>query len=255
MSTLVIAEPGCTHQGDYASIVRLIHVAAEGGANVFKNQWMSSPKRVCERRNAPEYRAFYDWLNYPLDWHLSFQRICGELGLAYACSVYLPEDVPTIAPFVQYLKISSFEANDAALIAAVEASKLPSFVSGGMQTSDEFERAWLNLPMDLLHCVSSYPAPLDQLNIGTIRHTGEGFSDHSRHLLAGALAVAVGARIVEAHFRLDDCHPKNPDYAVAFSPKEFKQYIQNIRDAEVMLGDGVKRLQPCEQPMLKYRVA
>lgn len=256
MSVLVIAEPGCTHEGDYAAIVRLIHATKAAGADVFKNQWMSSPKRVCERRNAHEYRAFYDWLNYPLDWHLSFRRICRELGLQYACSVYLPDDVETMAPMVDYLKISSFEAEDQGLLAAVRPLKERVIVSLGMQDEDVTSWGWRTLPHHLLHCVSSYPAPISQLQLRSMSALGlGGLSDHSRHLLAGAVAVSLGASMVEAHIRLDDCSPKNPDYAVAFSPKEFKQYVQNIRDAEVMLGDGVKRVQPCEVSMLKYRVA
>lgn len=82
----------------------------------------------------------------------------------------------------------------------------------------------------------------------------DGLSDHSRHALTGALAVAAGATIVEAHLRLDDTPAENPDYAVAFSPSEFTQYVKNIRDAEVMLGTGRKEIQACEHEMLSFKV-
>ncbi len=66
--------------------------------------------------------------------------------------------------------------------------------------------------------------------------------------------MAYGAKIVEAHYRLDACDPLNPDYPVAFSPFEFTQYIAYIRDAEAMRGDGRKTIQPSEEPMLRYKV-
>jgi N,N'-diacetyllegionaminate synthase len=103
----------------------------------------------------------------------------------------------------------------------------------------------------LLHCVSAYPAPISEMNL---RAVGRGLSDHSRNLLTGAVAVGAGARIIETHYRLDTCHPTNPDYAVAFTPAEFTQYVKNIRDAEAMMGDGVKKRQPCEEWAVPYRV-
>lgn len=269
--TLVIAEPGCTHEGEYALIVKLIHAAADAGADVFKPQWVSDPVQMCERRHiGPGHpkRAYYEraygWLAFPLEWHLDFKAICTQRGMRYGCTAFLPQDVPPLRMVVDYLKISSFECGDSALRDAwhgVNRVRLPLkapflIVSAGMAGDP--------MPADyVLHCVSAYPAPLEAMNLRVLHPSGSifqrrklfgGLSDHSRHLLTGAVAVACGASIVETHFRLHECDPKNPDYAVAFNPDEFRQYVRNIRDAELMLGDGIKRLQDCEHDMLPYRV-
>lgn len=262
MSVLVIAEPGCTHEGDKAALLQLLETAHAAGADCFKPQWVSDPAKMCERRHIgtthPKrayYETAYGWLQWPVDWHAEFWDRCHVLGMQYAVSVYLPEDVATVAPVVDYLKISSFEAHDAELLAEANAHKLRVILSTGMGYTDPSRPDMqYRAPWALLHCVSAYPAPLSAMNLRVLR-TMPGLSDHSRHVLTGAVAVGAGAKIIETHYRLDTCHPSNPDYAVAFTPAEFTAYIDNIRTAETMLGDGVKKRQPCEDWALPYRVS
>lgn len=262
MGVMVIAEPGGTGEGDYETMLRLLQTAKECGADVWKPQFTTNADRHLERRSAhltanekyvfyAKYDRAYHWLQWPAAWHRDFAYRCGQLGMRYACSVCLPEDVSIVAPWVNYVKVASFEAHDQEMLTAVKRINTVVIVSYGMGADAS---ALVDLP---LHCVSSYPAPINAMNLRVLRENGSyaGLSDHSRCLIAGAVAVACGAGIVETHYRLDDCDPTNPDYAVAFTPAEFTQYIKNIRDAEVMLGDGVKRVQPCELAMLKYKVS
>jgi sialic acid synthase SpsE len=261
--TLVIAEPGCTHEGSKDTLLELLHTAKACGADVWKPQWTSDPVQMCERRHiGPDhpkrdyYLRAYSWLSWPVEWHAEFKAICVRVGLKYACTVFLPSDVKTVAPYVDYLKIASFELNDISMHEACALAGKSVIASYGMCDPGAVSvDAWC-CPDYRLHCVSAYPSPLGAMNILAIdRSYGfDGLSDHSRHLLAGALAVACGAEVVETHYRLDSCDPNNPDYAVAFPPAEFTQYIQNIRDAEIMLGSGVKQIQECERAMLPYRV-
>lgn len=255
--TLVIGEPGCTAQGDKATMRRLIETAYVCGANVYKATWIRDLPEMMRRRNfvegTEEYARFasiYGWHVWPLAWHAEFQAYCHELGMEYACTVHTPDAAELVAPFVDYLKISSFEATDGVLIKRANETRVRVIVSTGMMNNLEAS-VWC---WKRLHCVSAYPAPLESMHLQLLTDLCHGLSDHSRHLLTGALAVALSAEVIEAHYRLDDCDPTNPDYAVAFSPAEFVQYIKNIRDAEIMLGSGEKKRQPCEEPMLKYRV-
>jgi sialic acid synthase SpsE len=259
----VLAEPGCTAEGHFDQMMRLIEVAASAGCDVFKPQWTSDARLMCERRHIGRdhprrayYERAYSWLEFPLGWHAEFREQCKALGMSYACTAFLAQDVFALEPFVDYLKVSSFEARDVTIQTACKHISKPVIVSTGMMDGSEcFAWRQFVLHAQFLHCVSAYPAPLPAMNIMAIDTKGlDGLSDHSRHLLTGALAVACGAEIVEAHYRLDDCSPDNPDYAVAFTPAEFTQYIQNIRDAETLLGSGVKQVQECEQAMLPYRV-
>lgn len=261
---LVIAEPGCTHEGQKALLLQLLQAAHTAGADCFKPQWTSQPREMCDRRHIGafhEKRSYYEraygWLAFPLEWHAEFRDRCDRLKMRYACSVFLPQDIATVAPYVHYLKISSFESLDASMFqaaVALEREDLPILVSTGTQGARMmwWER-WRDLDLRRLHCVSAYPAPLESLNLRAVRDL-DGYSDHSRHLWAGALAVSQGAEFIEAHYRLIDCHPKNPDYAVSFAPGEFAQYIANIREAESMLGDGHKKRQPCEEWATAFRV-
>lgn len=259
VKTLVIAEPGCTHEGSLETMLKLIDVAADCGADVFKNQWTSSADRMARRRNAPEYLRFYQWLQYPLDWHIKCAARCKARGMRYGCSVYLPCDATMAGVFVTMLKISSFEAEDRALIRAAHDTGLPIVISAGMANGYEHQDACWGMHGNIqwLHCTSAYPAPLDAINLRLVRDLGMrlvGLSDHSRNVITGAVAVGANASIIEAHFRLHETPSENPDYAVAFNPDEFKQYIENIRLAETLMGDGIKKIQDCEQPMLRYRV-
>jgi sialic acid synthase SpsE len=258
MRTLVIAEPGCTAEGDFDRMVRSVDAAADAGADAFKAQWVSDVERMVQRRHAPEYRQAYRWLNFPVAWHARLREVCATRGLEYGCTSYLPEDVATVNHFVDFHKISSFEAMDRGLIGAAVNTRKRVFVSTGMQDDTFFDYCWgLHATIELLHCTSNYPTPLDSINLAAMAPPFgplRGLSDHSRHVLTGAVAVGAGARVIEAHLRLEDTDRNNPDYAVAFSPKEFAEYVRNIRLAEALMGSSVKQVQPCEEPMLRYRV-
>jgi N,N'-diacetyllegionaminate synthase len=256
--TVVIAEPGCTHQGDYHAIRRLIETAAECGADVFKNQWTSDPAGMVANRKRlklkppkgtqwDDYLPYYTWLAYPVQWHHDFARFAHELGMKYASSTYLAKDVALVEPYVDAFKVSSYEAMDLDLLHTIGLRLRPMkplWISDGkVPRAMAFDwplivygAVGFDAPVGFFHCVSEYPADLRKMRLrGKLTGGDRQLSDHSRSLATGAVAVACGAFMVETHFRLDDCDPANPDYAVAFSPIEFTQYIQNIRDAEVML--------------------
>lgn len=245
------AEPGGCAEGRHDLMIRLIDAAADAWATTFKAQWVSDPAQLCAHRQAPEYLADYTKLAYPLAWHAEFRAHARQRGLGYACSIYLPHDAATIAPFVDAIKVSSFEAPLRDVLDAAVATRLAVVASLGMggHAGDGYPQVrWLA-------CTSAYPAPLDDLGLRRIGCEGyHGYSDHSHDVRVGAWAVCAGATLIEAHLRLDDTDPANKDYATAFTPAEFAAYVQQIREAERALGDGQQRLMPSEAPMLRYRV-
>ena len=112
----------------------------------------------------------------------------------------------------------------------------------------------MNTEVYTLHCVSAYPCPLEEAGLRWIADSDvDGYSDHTRLPLTGALAVAAGARILEVHFRLEDTKPECPDYVVALDPRELGEYVEGARLAAKMYDSGA-RLQPSEGPNLKHRV-
>ena len=100
MSTLVIAEPGSTHEGSFDTMVRLIDAAAAAGCTAIKHQWLSSAERLVARRRAPQFRASYGLLAYPLAWLARLAAYAETKRLETFCTVYLPEDAAAVAPFV-----------------------------------------------------------------------------------------------------------------------------------------------------------
>jgi sialic acid synthase SpsE len=257
--TLVIAEAGSCHDGQLLKALRLVNTAFNAGADVVKFQYYSDPDRLADRRRVPDsYREIYRRYQMPPVWlpvlrdYIESQDGKPEL----MCSTYLPEDVAVVASYVQRFKIASFEALDEEFIVAHARFKKPIILSTGMMSEHDLLRFWMGGEgFKILHCVSAYPAPPEAMNLAVLLG-GEfsGISDHSRHVWMGALAVAAGAEIIEAHLRLNDTDPENPDYATAFTPSEFAEYVKNVRFAEACLGDGEKKLQACEEPMAKFRV-
>ena len=252
----IVAELGCTHEGRFETCLRLIDAAAAAGATTWKAQWVSDPLRMCIRRKAQAYLPFYEWLAFPLEWHGQFAAACVARGLRYACSVYLPEDAAIVAPYVSFLKISSFENADTAMIEAALATPAPVVISLGQSHSRPFVTTPAHQrPIRYLHCTSAYPAPVAEMHVSALARC-DGLSDHSRHVLTGAVAVGAGATMLEVHYRLEDCDPQNPDYPVAFTPAELRTYVAHVRLAEQLMGDPDRswETQPSERWALAYRV-
>lgn len=254
--TLVIAEPGGTAEGDLDTMRRQIDFAAEIGCDAYKAQWTSSPERLCERRHAPEYLDAYRKLAWSPEWHEILAAACKNAGLDYLCTTYLPEDIAVVAPHVWAFKCAAFEALDEDFLRAHWRYGKPLFVSTGLMAHEELValgRRGGFQDRRLLHCVSAYPCPIDQINLAALG-LHYGLSDHTIHPMTGAMAVALGAQAIEFHYRLNGCDPANADYAVARPPDAAREYVFNVRLAETMLGSGVKRIMSAEAPMLKYAV-
>ena len=244
----LIAEIGSTHDGKRKQMSEAIQIAQGAGANAIKFQWTSTPNKLAMRRQAEEYLWAYEKIAFPIEWLAELKHEADRTGIAWLCTVYLPEDIAVIASLVQQFKISSFEAMDEKFVKLHEIYNKPIILS----VPGHDEPFYVGRAL-LLHCVSAYPAPTDEMNLSVLRGH-DGLSDHSAHPWMGALAVAAGARIIEVHFRLDSTDLANPDYGHSLSPAQLRQYVQNVRFAEAAMGDGVKRLMPSEERWAKYRV-
>ncbi len=147
------------------------------------------------------------------------------------------------------VKIASPDAVNLPLITAALTLDLPLIISTGTCTLDELDQLTPLLtqaPVALLHCVSAYPTPLDQAALRGIeslrQHTGlpSGYSDHTSAVHTGALAVALGACVLEKHLTWNQAAP-GPDHAASLDPEGFAQYVSLTRQAERMLGPATKR--------------
>lgn len=277
MSVFFIAEAGVNHNGNMDIARALIDVAAQTGADAVKFQTFKADSTVAKGTKTVAYQAKttnednqYDLLKrlelteddhhqliqHAKDKHIEFMSTAFDLS----CAQFL-YDVG-----VQRIKVPSGEITNLPFIKHLAQYDLPIILSTGMATQDEIAeavevitttRACLDFdrPFDdmlsILHCTSAYPTPSEQLNLAAITTLKTafgcpvGYSDHSHDLLAGPMAVALGATIYEKHFTLDRTMV-GPDHSASLEPEELREMIANIRQAETMVGDGIKVPQPCE---------
>lgn len=247
--TMIIAEIGSAWRFGSAPSVQMldaVSIAKECGADAIKFQWVSNPRKMEQRRKVPV--GSYDILAWPIMFFPPVSEAAEELGIELMCTVFLPEDVKAMDPYVKRWKVASLERNNSELIRAMEDTGKPIIISCG---ASDAKRG----PHANLHCTVSYPAPLEQLNLSVIERYGyEGYSDHSCNVLTGALAVACGAKIIEAHFKFSNTPEDNTDFNHSLYPWQLTEYIANIRQAERMLGDGIKKIMPCEEWALQHKV-
>jgi N-acetylneuraminate synthase len=120
---------------------------------------------------------------------------------------------------------------------------------------NEQAREHMNARVSLLHCTTSYPCPLDQVNLNAMSliaaHTGlpVGYSDHTEGITVSLAAAAAGARIIEKHFTLDRSLP-GPDHRASLQPDELQHLVEEIRKVDLALGENLKALQPAENDNL-----
>lgn len=254
--TFIIAEVGSAwvwEEFNDATIKRgieAIEIAASCGADMLKMQWTSSSARMAVRRSVGD-PSVYARLQWPREWMPIFANEAENKKIEFGATCFLPEDVETLNPYVKRWKVASLECGDNFLLRKMYNTGKPIIVSYG---ADSGEGTKL-LASSNLHCTASYPASADSLNLKVLKGSAyNGYSDHSRNVLTGAIAVACGARIVEVHFKLFHTPIDNPDYNHSLYQPELRQYIANIRQAERMLGDGVKKVEKCEEWALKHRV-
>ena len=235
--TLVIAELGSSWRfGDdhLSNAYKLIDAVKACGADVAKFQWTSDPIAMAQRRGMPDAAKMYEkYLWYTVEWLHKLKGHCDKVGIEFMVTCYLEGDIIWIAPLVKRFKVSAFEAEWEEFLHA-HPKGCNMIVS--LNPGKHIPPLKTNVQLDVLHCVSEYPTPLEHLGLERAELGRDwwksGLSDHTTSTLTGALAVAAGASIVEVHCRLDDTPSDNPDYPHSRNPTDLKTYIDNIRIAE-----------------------
>ena len=259
ISTFVIAEIGNNHNGSYELALKMIDAAIECGADCVKFQ-MRDMKSVYRKKSLAKQGEDLG-TEYVLDLLERFQlskeehqkvvNYCDDNGILYMCT---PWDIKSISFLeklnVQAYKVASADLTNLPLIDKLISTKKPLILSTGMSSEDEIKITtnFLNLrgaEFALLHCNSTYPAPLHDINLNWIKkleniHPLIGYSGHERGISATLAAVALGAKIVERHFTFDR-NMEGPDHAASLERDEFRLLVSGIREIEEALGDGLER--------------
>jgi sialic acid synthase SpsE len=269
MHTYIIAEAGSCGDASLDTMRLQIRYAATAGADAVKFQWTSDGRALAWQRGSAKdgYGELYSRLiAWPEEWHEILAATCQDEGVDYLCTAYLSRDVDVVAQHVRHFKIASFEALSVPLLRAYKLHTLGSdrklIVSTGMCGERDIVTIksvcdWLSRDrLVLMQCTSSYPTPLADMHLSTLRRYGlTGYSDHTSPEVceSGAWAVAAGAEMVEAHVKLLSTSKDNPDEPHAMMPDQFVRYVDEVRRMEIVMGDSRKRLHESEQAMARYR--
>lgn len=263
---LVIAEVGNNHEGSCSLAEEMIGAAAEAGADAVKFQTivperLVSPQDTRRIAQLSRFRLSYD----------DFERLADAArrrGVLFLSTPFDTESVAVLEPLVPAFKIASGDNNFAPLLDTVARTGKPILMSCGIATLAELRgsvaairQTWRRLSIDgqlaLLHCVASYPAPVEEANLLAMRclidefKCDVGYSDHTLGIEAAMLAVAVGARIVEKHFTLDKNHSDFRDHQLSADPMDMAVLVRRIRAIEVLLGREQMVRQRCEEGSAK----
>ena len=272
----IIAEAGVNHNGDITLAKKLIDVAVEAGANAVKFQTFKTENVVTPTAEKAEYQkattgateSQYEMikrleLSETDFWDLS--EYAKDAGIIFLSTPFDEESVDLLDQIgVPAFKIPSGEITNYPLLKKIAQKSKPIFLSTGMATLGEVEGALNHLKMHgaeeivLLHCTTSYPAPIASVNLRameTLRcafRVPVGYSDHTEGITIPIAAAAMGARAIEKHFTLDRTLP-GPDQRASLEPRELAAMVKAVRDVELARGSGVKC--PTEEEEVIKRVA
>ena len=258
--TFIIAEMSANHLQDFDVAVKTIKAMKEAGADAIKFQTYTPDTITIDCDN--EYFQIkqgtiwdgqvlynlYETAYTPWDWQPELKKIAEDMGLIVFSSPFDKTSVDFLEEMdVPAYKIASFEITDIPLIEYVASKGKPIIISTGIASMEDINLAIQtcldagNNQIALLKCTSSYPSPLDEINLNTIPDMIErfdciiGLSDHTLGGEVSTAAVALGANIIEKHFILDR-NMGGPDSEFSMEPDEFKQMVDSIRNVEKALG-------------------
>lgn len=258
--TFIIAELSANHNGSLEVAKKTIKAAKRAGANAIKLQTYRADTLTLDSKNdefiisggtlwdGKSLYELYEEAYTPWEWHEELFRVAKDEGLICFSSPFDKTAVDFLENFnPPAYKIASFEITDYELISFAASKQKPMIISTGIATFDEIKDAVElckfegNEDIILLKCTSAYPAPLEEANLKTIEDLAKtfnvmaGFSDHTLDFLAPAIAVSLGACVVEKHFILDK-NIGGADAKFSLDENEFSKMVQAIRDTEKLLG-------------------
>ncbi|HWQ27279.1 MAG TPA: N-acetylneuraminate synthase family protein [Chlorobaculum sp.] len=257
----VIAEIGINHNGSLEVAKKLIEGAAQAGCDAVKFQkrtpelCVPMDQRLIERDTPWGRMTYMDYrykVEFGYDDYAEIDAYCREKGIAWFASCWDEEAVDFMEQFnPPCYKAASASLTDLSLLQKTKATGRPLIISTGMSTMEEVDAAVEALGRDNLmiaHTNSTYPCPVDQLNLRMINTLKQmyptvpiGYSGHEVGLATTWAAVALGAVFVERHVTLDRAM-WGSDQAASVEISGMSRLVSNIRDIEKALGDGVKRV-------------
>jgi N,N'-diacetyllegionaminate synthase len=267
--TYIIAEAGVNHNGSLDIAKRLVEEAWKAGANAVKFQTFRAEGLVSRFAEKAEYQRETTALNESQfemirklelseRYHVELMNLCRNKKIDFLSSPFDEESADLLERLgVSAFKIPSGEITNHPFLENLSRRGKPLILSTGMSSLGEVEEAVRlifsagNRDVTLLHCVTEYPAPVEEVNLKAMLTMKQafgvsvGYSDHTPGAEIAIAAVALGAQVIEKHFTLDR-HMEGPDHKASMEPLELRELVRAIRNVERSMGDGIKRAAPCE---------
>ncbi len=272
----VICELSGNHNGSLERALVMLEAAAATGADAIKIQTYT-PDTITLDHDSPDFRIegglwdgrtlydLYGEAQTPYEWHAALFAKAKQLGVILFSTPFDETAIDLLEGLeAPAYKIASFEVIDLPLIASVARRGKPMIISTGMANLAEIGDA-VDTALQhgapgvvLLHCVSAYPAPMDEANVRTVPDLAarfgviSGLSDHTPGSAASVAAVALGACVIEKHFTLARSDG-GPDAAFSLEPAEFAALTRDCKDAWRALGKVGYDLLGSEQGNIAFR--
>src|SRR5437773_338005 len=244
----VIAEAGLNHGGNKERALALVRAAKWAGADAVKFQTFradrlasSRPAKLSHMKDQPNLQELFKKLELPFDTFRALHKEAKRIGIEFLSTPFDEDSADFLDDLgVSAFKIASGDITHRPLIEHVSQKGKPVLLSTGMSSPEEIEKAidWMhshsNDQVVLLHCVSSYPAKQEELNLKSVQYLRDrfgvpvGFSDHSVGTLGSIVATSLGAQVIERHFMIET-RCETPDHAVSMDAKQLKLHVEELR--------------------------
>ena len=260
----IVAEAGVNHNGDINLAKKLIDAAKNAGSDAVKFQAFKAERVVTKYAEKAKYQKETTGPKKPQynmirrlelkdEEFIELYDYAEKNNIVFLSSAFDEESVDLLSDLgVPAFKVASGEITNFPLLQYIAEKKKPIILSTGMSTLGEIEDA-LEIIREkgvediiLLHCITSYPAKIEDANLRVIKALRQmfdlpvGFSDHTLGIAIPIAAVALGAALIEKHFTLNRSLP-GPDHRASLEPDELRAMIRAIGDVEKALGDGIKK--------------
>lgn len=272
----IVAEISANHNQSLKLALRMIDEAAKCGVSAIKIQTYTADEMtldsskgsffIKEKNSLWKGQKLYDLYKKgttPRNWHKKLFQYAKKKGIILFSTPFSIEAVDFLEEFNPPLyKISSFECNDLELIARVAQTKKPMIISTGMASIKEIKESVATAKKNgakeiiLLKCTSTYPAPYQDLNLNSISYLKKkfncevGFSDHSLGLTAAISSIALGATVIEKHFKINN---KGLDSDFSINSIEMKKLVKECNIAKNSLGKVFLGVSKSESSNIKYK--
>jgi len=273
----IIAEVGSnfrmgTYDRDLSMALKLIDIAADSGVNAVKFQSFNSSRYYAYSDKTLSYlnsdnKSLNDIVN---DLELSpdflprLAEHCKKKSVMFLSTPFSVKDFKLIEPYVDIVKVASYEINHVPLLTAIAKSGKSVILSTGASELTDIEYAISILRQNgsdniaLLQCTAAYPANPNDMNLLCMQSIGEkfslpfGLSDHSEApTVAPVMATTLGASVIEKHFTLNKDLP-GPDHSFSVNPEGLKMLVNSVRLAESMMGVKTKKVRRVEKELFRF---